>query len=369
LQTIDEDYERSVQVEQVHAQDAIDHLAKVSTADENHRGREVVEAIRRVSETHNHLNGRVMRERHALDLLLQRNKKTCNELRAEIHVLSSKLREREIERKMDDLKVVAKLRKTEFEARARERMESLRKRIAEQAILDAESLGQIESQMHSEVTVHAQKVEPFRSERFKIESECDQHISQIHPEFERQRAKLIREHIAIVNHMKAKIDAANHERETLFAKMQADFGTLRQRAESDLQAKAEENAKNNSELFATVRTKSNQLSDDIATFSKSVLDLELRSTAPEQRDIERKAIETLLTRLQSIDELTRSTFGSILVSIHAASEQSPEPEVSTPPSSRSGRVLSSSSSGGFRVVMPSDSRLKKKRYATPSVFF
>jgi hypothetical protein len=130
---IDEDYERRIQVEQVNLRNAMDNLAKLYDTDENERGCEILEAFRKVRETHNHTTDFVFRQRRELDLMKRSSQETCRDTKDKIAKLTHSAREQEINAKFPQIRADTDARIAAVTTQTTERLANIRAEIEKES--------------------------------------------------------------------------------------------------------------------------------------------------------------------------------------------------------------------------------------------
>jgi hypothetical protein len=380
-QTIDEEYERLIQVGQVRVQNTIENLAKLFDADENERAREIIEGIRKVAETDNLTQNRIMKGRSDLDLLRRETQTVCDQLRGEIRDWAANTRQNELEQQIQKLQDMSGLRLSEFETRMSEARLIIKQRIEQQEITNLEPVAEIEKVMATELEEHLHRVDEIRSDLEKVAADCHAEMDRIQQESEKQIERSKKAHRLVLDGLQRRIDCAKTEQTRLLARQAEELDAQQNQNRSELVAKSEENENTDTVMFADVRAKNEALSDLITKLSKQILDTELHCAVPEQREIERKVIDSFFGKLLTYDNHFGAAFEAFFVAIREAPNRVPEPEApSTPAPSprtnlRSSRIPNNSTPSALRrdcsiLLPPTEAKTRKRPQVvvTPQYF-
>ena len=101
---VDDDFEMKIQFAQVELQKAIDNIAKLFDNDENQRGCEIIEAIRKVRELKNKNNDAIMKKTKELEDLKNKNKKEEEYYRQQLDKIKNGDDESELNAKIEAFK-------------------------------------------------------------------------------------------------------------------------------------------------------------------------------------------------------------------------------------------------------------------------
>jgi hypothetical protein len=356
-QAIDNDYEMKIQIAQVHLRNTIEHIAKLYTADENERGSELIQAIRQVRETNNYTDDVLFRRGHERESMRQSFTTTASERRAEIARVASSEKESEVLHRIEQKRVEVVSQMSELDARIKLIKDSLGRALTQEKASNREALAALQSLADTEKTEHEQHCQAMATEKRAVVAEEKAEIDKFTAEFNEKRVKCEGNHSAVIQKMRERITSALRQRDELAAKYAVE----------------EENQQKQialSETNVEIQTPSARadLSATLAIILKNI-----REAEPPSRPIDQKRIETLSSRIQSLDDLIESTFESFALAIKEGPRKPPEkpplsptePEMPRPTTPGTGRNPNNSVSRGSRheisrVVTPVDPKMRKK---------
>ena len=165
IRQVDDDFEIKIQVEQVSLREKIENISKLYDAEENRRGVEVIEMIRKVKETRNRVDDFLRRKNAELADLVKENNKNLKTYQREIE----KMKNHELERQ---LKEELNKQMSEFNAT----MEGISKKEVDQIDKIDRQIKQIQEDTEKEIQ--------------KIKEEEEKRLTEISDEIETVKKKI-----------------------------------------------------------------------------------------------------------------------------------------------------------------------------------
>jgi hypothetical protein len=202
-QAIDDEYERNIAVEQVQLREKIENIAKHYSAEENHRGCGIIEAVRKVQDAEQRRITLRIAETHKHNEWRKNNSRELNSLKAMIEKVKNGCAELELQTRISESVATREAAVTDLAAKFNDQRQAILSRIEKEkqetevlvskvhaeefqaaTILD-ESRKQCLSQIHEHNTAAKQIMDTSQSEhdsvmnrlrvRYRQEIECSQH--------------------------------------------------------------------------------------------------------------------------------------------------------------------------------------------------
>jgi hypothetical protein len=364
-QQLDEDFEMRIQVEQVQVRNLMENIAKLYDKDENQRGCEIIEAIRKVKETHNHTNDFLTRKGRELDSLRKGAQKVCGELQLIVQQIEEMSAEKDLSAQIDQANAGLAASVAEIAGRTDARLARVNQEIEQQRLKTGAEIQGLQDRIEAETAEFHATLRTLAEEKTTIEESTKQEMAHVEAEFQKQTEQTNREHEAAVERMIRRIEAARGARDELVKKFKTEKEAEARRDRADFEQRNSENAQGNAKMFAQARAKSEELSNRISELSKRSDDAELRMFSPTARTSDQKRIESLCSRLLSLDDIIEATFEQFFMALKEGAANPRYVETPAPMSSQGGRNPNNSTSRGSRrdstrVVTPVESKIRKK---------
>lgn len=295
MQQISDDYEMKVQVEQVVLKNKIENIAKLYSADENARGKELIEAIRKVREVenlkidaiaNNRRERQQMKKEHqaVMDRLNEeiaqyKENKREKKLKAEVTALKDRIATstRQITEKYNSLVVAVKQEIAQFQERRKVRERELAK-AQEQEQKDYE-----------------EKLKEIKAQRKEVLEKKEQEKKQIQSEFDKDMTSLRTKHQKAVESLKNRIKSAKDVNAEYLAKSREERErVLANFVKRDTEECSEASKKASAE-FVKIRT---DIAETVKQKRSKVSDSKLKSFAPEMRRQEAELSKKAFARVK-----------------------------------------------------------------------
>ena len=379
-QSIDEEYERKIQVEQVHLREKVDNIAKLFDAEENKRGIEIIEAIRKVKETNNHTDDFLNRKRHELQSLVAEYDKTIDDLRKEINMYNGDQKEEELAKAIEKTKADMVQSVDAIKERQKKEQNNSKELMKSQEKANADAFRNLEQQSKSSNDEYQKEIARIKEQRQKVLAETEKAKQECQREFDAKKEKLHKDHAVAIDRMKARITAAHKLRDEMSQKYEAERAKAVQKNQEEIEQRSQENVSSNANMFSQAGKTSEDLSIKISELSKQQTDVELQIIDPQVRETEKRKMNVLKLQIESLAETQESTFQTFYTTIRSAPtrvrELEPQVKISpAPPPSRERKVNTQSSSRSSRrdvsrVITPVDrARRRPQVLITPQLSY
>ena len=320
-QNIDEEYERKIQVEQVNLRQKVDNIAKIYDAEENKRGMDIIEAIRKVKETNNHTDDFLMRKKHELQTLIHNYDKTIEDLNSQIAQYKANAKEEEIKAKIASTETEMEQALETLEAKKQDQCNKVKESIQKQRDDDKKRLEDIQRQREENEREFEKQLQLIEEEKKKIDAAREKEEAEHQKEFDEKKDKSDKEHKVVVQRMQMRINSANQLKEDMSRKYEAEREKQRQVNQEEIERRIEENTSSNANIFSHAKKMSEELSDKITELSKTQTDVELKFLDPCSREADRKKMDTLRSTIESLAQKQEAAFEEFYTMIRTAPTQ------------------------------------------------
>lgn len=189
---IDDEYEMKIQVAQVDLQKSIENISKLYDSDENKRGREVIEMVRKVRQTRSRVDDFLRGKDRELEDLVKENARAEDALKDEIQKMTSQSRENAIKQQLQEQEASIAAEVKEIEVDADKQVAGIDVSISK-AIADTEK-AKIASQNAAEKRLSAiqQEMDGINSLIAECEREKDVRLAGIRAEYNKREEDAVR---------------------------------------------------------------------------------------------------------------------------------------------------------------------------------
>ena len=206
---IDDEYEMKIQVEQVNLQKKIENISKLYDEEENRRGREVIEMIRKVRETKNRVDDFLKRKRKDADALVSANQRRKESLESDLSKLQGRTKENEMK---EDIRKTEESIKKEVKAIEDDTSKQLEAIAATESKFTAqhkEALAKLDAETKSSVKSLQDQIAAIEKEISGVQAAKEAKISSLRADAQAQKEKLIKKTATDAEKLKARITSAN----------------------------------------------------------------------------------------------------------------------------------------------------------------
>jgi hypothetical protein len=336
---IDDEYERKIQVEQVNLQKSIENISKLYDEDENRRGREVIEWIRKVRQSRNRVDDFLKRKRKELESLERDNRNSESSVRHEIARLKNKNQESEIREKLKALEgTIARDIRSSEASRTQEvakltgaitalRTENEAAKLAIETATQAR-LKEINDELGS--VFHALEA----VERTKAEE-----LSRIQARYNKRAEDFARVSDSEVEKMRKRIELAEQRKREMEQELEGVYAHQQEQFAHNIEAKASEIWKSILVSVSSARQKSQALDAEIATLWQTKMTMEEAFVDLPRRKEEQARIGILETEIASQTAEISSKFESLVWLLsHGPTEPQERSKTAIPGKSSLGKI-------------------------------
>ncbi|OHT13975.1 hypothetical protein TRFO_15747 [Tritrichomonas foetus] len=220
-QAIDEEFEMKIQVEQVKLNNTIENISKLYDKEENLRGVELVEAIRKLRQIQNRTDDLCLKKQHEIDDEEKEFKEMQKSLENEIKEMKDKKTINDLTEKLNLLNEKAKNEIESVTKSNLDKIEKIEKQIEEKKTSHSERMNEMKKKIEEENIMFDSSINEFKANENSITNAANEQIDKYKLEYESRKKEMIDKHNEQVAKMKARIESAKGlQNETLEKKNQ-----------------------------------------------------------------------------------------------------------------------------------------------------
>jgi hypothetical protein len=256
---IDDEYERKIQIAQVNLQKSIENISKLYDEDENRRGREVVEMIRKVRETRNRIDDFLKRKSKELDALQKENHHAEDAMKLEIKRLTERTQLNQLEQRLRDLQQSIEAEMNDIETSKRSRLEEIDALIAT-TLSDHETSKQtIASETQTRVDSLNALIEEQEKAIQAITITKEESLAKIRAKYNAMEEDIVRRSSAELDKMRKRIEAAQQKKREVEEELEGTYSKLKEQYDQAAERQAQEAWKRIQAGFAVSKQKADAL--------------------------------------------------------------------------------------------------------------
>lgn len=364
---IDEEYEMKIQVEQVKLNNAIENLAKLYDKDENQRGVELIDMIRKVRESRNKADDLLLKKKKEIEQENIDFLKEKEQLTSEIEKMTNQQNLKELTAKLESILKESNESIQKIESESETRLHQIHDQIEKLKNTQFLRNQGVRQEITKEEADFQIKLADIHSSKTEISKAASDQISQIQNDFDEKQKRLVSTHQSDANKLKQRIQSARNIHQTQMSESSNSIKTAQQNDADLIKRKCSEDISNLEAVSKKFIEKNHELTDTIKSLSSSNADLSLKiENPPEMRKKETIKISMQKERLNQACGLIQKKFDELYLTIEnmhkcAISETAAFPELtnynsesnssssnsslagSTPSSSQQARISSSPS--------------------------
>jgi hypothetical protein len=337
---IDDQYERKIQIAQVDLQKTIDHIAKFYSDEENRRGCEVIEFMRKVRESRNRTDDLLKRKAKELASLRRENLEGEDQLRHEIEQVKAKSQVNSLQQQLSEGVLSMEKDVNAITKATGERLAEIEGSI-EKVIEDTESAKRsVQAETEGEIQSLVTQAATCDDRCAKIEQAKQEEMSRIQATWNEKAEEISRKAVVELDRIRKRIDIAedvrrqmDEDNEAAFSKYQDQMGTKLATAAAD--------------LWKTIQTSTTSTNRRLESLNGQIIDLRrtLRDLEASMLEMPGRREEQGRVGIQETEIATQTTdISSKFESLIWLLEHGPEAERMAP------RVASKTSFG--RIPLP-----------------
>ncbi|OHT01560.1 hypothetical protein TRFO_31535 [Tritrichomonas foetus] len=234
IQRIDEDYEMKIQVVQVGLNHKIENLSKLFTKEENSRGVDIIDGIRRVKEAENRKLNFLLRKRRETEEILNEINISIKEKENKIQEYNNCKQENEILAKIEEIKLnMEKTIASEMNKRQND-IETLENEIEKAKAERSMNLQMIHDEILVEKSDFEEMVQKLKTEIEETKAKIPIEIQQKDDEFEKQKKLSNEQHKKEMDVYKKRIEYAKQIQNEEIARFQAEKEQLMKKCKEEV---------------------------------------------------------------------------------------------------------------------------------------
>ncbi|OHT06872.1 hypothetical protein TRFO_25055 [Tritrichomonas foetus] len=205
---IDDEYEMKIQVAQVDLQKAIENISKLYDEDENQRGREVIEAIRKVRETKNKNSDFISKKNKELADLRIKNQDEEADLKTNLERIQAGDREFQLKKEIEAFQKKTEEIIQEIETESRTQIQAANDSLTKMLNDHENSKKKLEESLNKDDQDFTEKSKQIESEMKEIERIKEEKIAKIASEYNAKEEEIAKKHGVEVERMRKRIEQA-----------------------------------------------------------------------------------------------------------------------------------------------------------------
>jgi hypothetical protein len=307
---IDDEYERKIQIAQVDLQKTIDHIATFYNDDENRRGCEVIELMRKVTESRNRTDDLLKRKEKELANLRRENLEEEDQLRRKIEQLKAKSQTNCLEQQLSDGVLSMQNDVKAIENATAQRLAEIDRSI-EKVVEDTESAKRsVQAETDDQIGLLVKQAAAYDDRRLKNEKAKQEEMSRIQATSNKMAEEIARKTVVEFDRIRKRINMAGgvrgqmeEDNDSAFSKGQDQFGTKIEIAAADLWRNIQTSAINRKQRLESLDAQIIDLRRTCRDMDASMLDIPGRKEEHGRVGIMETEIATQTTDISSKFEL------------------------------------------------------------------
>ena len=217
-QAIDDEYETQIQVAQVNLETRIDNLSKLYNKEENARGAELIEAIRKLRQIKNWTIDLVNKTENDIEEEEQQYQKMKKELENEIECLNKNETIQELKVKLTSLTETQAKILNETTADLEQKLHKITLEIEQIQKANETKINEYQNKISQQREIFEDSMNELKKQKETIEVEARSQILNCETKFNKQKEELINRHNAQVESLKHRIESAKQRESEMVTK-------------------------------------------------------------------------------------------------------------------------------------------------------
>lgn len=316
VSTINEEYEMKIQVEQVRLNNAIENLSKLYDKDENQRGVELIDMIRKLREMHNRTNDLILRKKKEIEQENEDFLKEKAKINEDIENIKKKKEEEELKVKHQKILIDSKELIQKIESELKEKINQTSESIDKLKNSNYNRVQKVRQEMAKEDADYQLKVAEFQSQKQDINKNTSDNIAQIQAEFDTKIKESKSQHVTAVNRLKQRIESAKSNLESFLAETTKEIKKAQNDDADLIHRKCNEDITSIESVSKSFISKDHRLADNIKELSKNLADLSMKLENPmTMRNSENVHINNQRQKLNYEDSSLQKMFEDLYIKI------------------------------------------------------
>lgn len=308
---IDDEYEMKIQVAQVNLSKAIENISKLFDADENQRGREVIEAIRKVREKRNKNSDMISRKNKELEDLKQQNKIEINELNEKLNKIQAGDREFQLKKEIENYENKTNEMLNEIETEKSTKIQVINDSISKLTTEHEKNKKKIESQIKQNEKEFLEKSHQIEAEIKAAERFKDERISKLQEEFAQKEEELAKKHASECEKMRKRIETAKSRIDDFEKESKDNYSKQTDSWQKNAEDKQKEIWNQINAEMNEINDRNEKLENEISGLWEKQSEIEKRMIDPPQRNEEKEKIEQLKSEIALKTDEINSKFDNL----------------------------------------------------------
>lgn len=308
IQQIDEEFEMKIQICQVNLRNTIENISKLFDEDENTRGRDIIEGIRKVKEAKNVTSDMVARRNRQINEMVQQFHKTKECLELQINNFQTNQQEKQLEQKISEIKQQLDENLALINEKADDRIVEIKKNYENEKHKLDKTIADIKHQVDEANKTQKESLAKLKEQHNQIEKEAKNEISTIEKQFQEQKHKVVENHHRDVALIKKRIEAAKQTRKETIEGYSRAQNELKNNLEKEYTNRLNENNHLNDVKYNPIKLEITELENKATSLALTIKGFEKQKQSPVQRSEEATLIESNKKKLFSAEKRTAVEF-------------------------------------------------------------
>lgn len=309
-QGINEEFEMKIQVEQVKLNNAIENISKLYEKDENLRGVEIIEAIRKLRDIKNRSVDLQAKKKHEIENEEKNFQKKKIEIENEIKDLRENKEKIELEEKLkqiiensaNDMKLIENERNS--------KLKNLTDKTSQIQIENSKKISELKSQIDAENKEFQTKADEIKAKEEEIKNKTDEQLEKCTNEFELKKKSLIDKFNDQVSKLKTRIESAKKVQNEEINNTNKDYDTAVKNDEDLISRKGNDDQESLKKLYQNFIQKNAELAQKTKDLLMKVSNLHINQIISPMRKSEETKLNNLKDELNSKDQEIVELFDS-----------------------------------------------------------
>lgn len=307
-QSIDEEFEMKIQVEQVKLRNTIENISQLYDKDENQRGCDIIEAIRKVKEAKNRKDDLFQKKTREISDMKEAFSQKAQGIQARINDFNNNTKENSLKQNYETLQNDWQNRLESYEHETESRLQDIQERIKinnndfSRQIEETNKLLEVEEQKFGSVK------HELESKRNEIEEEEEKRITLIDEEYEKQKQRTAVNHERMIEKMKNRIESAQKLYEEVNQKNEEEKQVINNEFDAKLVQVKNVNSSEITKISEKFQKQNDKFINKINKLTDKQSSIEMQVNDPPTRDVDLDRIQETRERIQQLDQQIVASF-------------------------------------------------------------
>ncbi|OHS92966.1 hypothetical protein TRFO_12151 [Tritrichomonas foetus] len=236
-QKIDENYEVKIQIRQVDLKDKMENISKLYTNEENVRGCDIIEGIRKVQEAQNRKLNLLLRKEREKEEMIKSQEKKISEIKQQINDFNNSVKNNQLYEEISKQKSTLNKIIFDLEKKRIEEVAKIKKEIEDKKKEYQRKESTISNQKNQENAKYHESKQQIIQQKEDLIEQAKQKTAVIDTEYQSKIERLNINHEKEIKALKTRIEFAKKSHEEFVAQCENDKTKLHENFETEISAK------------------------------------------------------------------------------------------------------------------------------------